>query len=141
MEDIVTQRFNEFRQSLGLSILGLSKQINVGQATLNKQTKDGGCGVSISTIVKTLSAYQDLSAEWLLRGEGEMKRGDDWKATQFIPIQNNELVDALKDHIATLKADNKRMRMEIEEYRREKSGSTMAAADYAFTAAERRDDK
>lgn len=141
MEDIVTQRVNEFRKSLDLSILAFSKEININQTTLNKQLKDGGCGVQVSTLTQILDTYPDLSAEWLLRGEGEMKRGDDWKATQFIPIQNNELVDALKDHIATLKADNKRMRMEIEEYRREKSGSTMAAADYAFTAAERRDEK
>lgn len=75
MEELVTQRFNEFRQSLGLSILALSKIINVGQATLNKQTKDDGCGVSISTIVKTLEAYPNLSAEWLIRGVGSMEHG------------------------------------------------------------------
>jgi hypothetical protein len=133
MEDIVTQRFNEFRQSIGLSILAFSKTINVGQATLNKQTKEDGCGVSISTIVKTLQAYPDLSAEWLLRGEGDMKKGEEWKVTQFIPVQNNELVDALKDHIATLKADNERMRKEIDEYRREK---TAAPVEYSSLAAE-----
>ena len=136
MEDIVTQRFNEFRQSLGLSILAFSKTINVGQATLNKQTKEDGCGVSISTIVKTLEAYPDLSAEWLLRGEGDMKKGDEWKVTQFIPVQNNELVDALKDHIASLKAENEHLRKDIEEYKREKSGQAVAASGYGFVAAE-----
>jgi predicted RNase H-like nuclease (RuvC/YqgF family) len=69
----------------------------------------------------------------LLRGEGEMKKGDEWKVTQFIPVPNNELVDALKDHIASLKAENEHLRKEIEEYRREKSG---AAVGYGYMAAE-----
>jgi hypothetical protein len=133
MEDIVTQRVNEFRQDKQMSILALSKVLEMNQTTLNKQLKDDGCGVQVSTLVKILSVYPELSAEWLLRGEGEMKKGDEWNVTQFIPIQNNELVDALKDHIATLKADNERMRKEIDEYRREKSG---AAAVYDYMAAE-----
>jgi hypothetical protein len=133
MEDIVTQRVNEFRQDKQMSILALSKVLEMNQTTLNKQLKDDGCGVQVSTLVKILSVYPELSAEWLLRGEGEMKKGDEWNVTQFIPIQNNDLVDALKDHIATLKADNERMRKEIDEYRREKSG---AAAGYGYMAAE-----
>lgn len=133
MEEIVTQRVNEFREKEGLSIRAFALKIGMLQETLNKQLKEDGRGVSISTIVLILAAYPDLSAEWLLRGEGEMKRGDEWEATQFIPIQNNELVDALKDHIATLKADNKRMRMEIEEYRREKNA---VPAEYSSVAAD-----
>lgn len=133
MEDIVTQRVNEFRQGKQLSILALSKVLEMNQTTLNKQLKEDGCGVQVSTLVKILSAYPELSAEWLLRGEGEMKKGDEWKVTQFIPVPNNELVDALKDHIASLKAENEHLRKEIEEYRREKSG---AATGYGYMAAE-----
>lgn len=133
MEDIVTQRVNEFRKSLDLSILAFSKEININQTTLNKQLKDGGCGVQVSTLTQILDTYPDLSAEWLLRGEGDMKKGEEWKVTQFIPIQNNELVDALKDHIATLKAENERLRKEMEDYRREKSA---APIEYSSVAAE-----
>lgn len=136
MEDIVTQRVNEFRKSLDLSILAFSKEININQTTLNKQLKDGGCGVQVSTLTQILDTYPDLSAEWLLRGEGEMKKGAEWQVTQFVPVHDTELVDALKDHISTLKADNERMRKEIDEYRREKSGSAMAAAGYGFVADE-----
>ena len=138
MEDIVTQRFNEFRQSLGLSILAFSKTINVGQATLNKQTKEDGCGVSISTIVKTLETYPELSAEWLLRGEGEMKKGVEWQVTQFVPVHDTELVDALKDHIATLKGENERLRKELEESKREKIA---APIEYGSVATEERNAK
>lgn len=136
MEDIVTQRVNEFRQSLGLSILAFSKAININQTTLNKQLKEGGCGVQVSTLTQILDTYPDLSAEWLLRGEGDMKKGEEWKVTQFIPVQNNELVDALKDHIASLKAENEHLRKDIEEYKREKSGQAVAASGYGFVAAE-----
>lgn len=133
MEEIVTQRVNEFREKEGLSIRAFALKIGMLQETLNKQLKEDGRGVSISTIVLILAAYPDLSAEWLLRGEGEMKRGDDWKVTQFIPIQNNELVDALKDHIATLKGENERLRNEIESMRREKSA---APAEYSSVVAD-----
>lgn len=133
MEEIVTQRVNWFREKEGLSIRAFAMKIGMLQETLNKQLKEDGRGVSISTIVLILAAYPDLSAEWLLRGEGEMKKGDELKVAQFIPVQNNELVDALKDHIATLKADNERMRMEIEEYRREKSA---ASIEYISVAAD-----
>jgi hypothetical protein len=133
MEDIITQRVNEFRQSLGLSILAFSKAININQTTLNKQLKEDGCGVQVSTLIQILDTYPDLSAEWLLRGEGDMKKGEEWKVTQFIPIQNNDLVDALKDHIATLKADNDRMRQEIDEYKREKIA---APIEYSSMAAD-----
>jgi hypothetical protein len=133
MEDIITQRVNEFRQSLGLSILAFSKAININQTTLNKQLKEDGCGVQVSTLIQILDTYPDLSAEWLLRGEGDMKNGEEWKVTQFIPVPNNELVDALKDHIATLKGENERLRKEMEAIRREKSA---APIEYSSVAAE-----
>lgn len=138
MEDIVTQRVNEFRKSLDLSILAFSKEININQTTLNKQLKDGGCGVQVSTLTQILDTYPDISAEWLLRGEGEMKRGDEWKVAQFVPVHDTELVDALKDHIATLKGENERMRKEIDEYKREKSS---APIEYSSVAAEERSAK
>ena len=132
MEDSVTQRVREFLESIHLTVNGLSRVINIGQPTLSKQMKEGGCGVSLTTIVLLLEAYPDLSAEWLLRGEGGMKKGDEWKVTQFIPVQNNELVDALKDHIASLKAENEHLRKDIEEYKREKSGQAVAASGYGL---------
>ena len=138
MEDFVTQRVNEFRQSLGLSILAFSKAIEVGQQTLHKQLKEDGCGVSITTVANILDTYPDLSAEWLLRGEGEMKKGAGWQVTQFVPVHDTELVDALKDHITTLKGENERLRNEIESMRREKSAMPI---EYSSVAAEERNAK
>jgi hypothetical protein len=106
MEDIVTQRVNEFRKSLDLSILAFSKEININQTTLNKQLKDGGCGVQVSTLKQILDTYPNLSAEWLLRGEGSMEKGANAVQMQFGNVLNNTLVqtiDSLNTTIAMLK--------------------------------------
>lgn len=133
MEEFVTQRVNEFRHSLGLSILAFSKAIEVGQQTLHKQLKEDGCGVSITTVANILKYYPDLSAEWLLRGEGEMKKGDEWKVTQFIPIPNKEL-EQLEDHIKTLKELNTMLREKIKVLEAEKKDAP--AVPYPYAAAE-----
>ena len=133
MEEIVTQRVNEFREKEGLSIRAFALKIGMLQETLNKQLKEDGRGVSISTIVLILAAYPDLSAEWLLRGEGEMKKGDEWKVTQFIPIPNKE-VEQLEDHIKTLKELNTMLREKIKVLEAEKKDAP--AVPYPYAAAE-----
>lgn len=103
MEDVVTQRVNEFRKSLGLSILAFSKVININQTTLNKQLKDGGCGVQVSTLTQILFAYPYLSAEWLLRGEGTMEKSASMTDTKSIFAQNKE-IERLQDENSRLLA-------------------------------------
>lgn len=140
MEKSVTERVNEFRESTCYSILAFSKVIGVNQTTLNKQLREGGCGVSVSTLTQILSTYPDLSAEWLLRGEGDMVKGvveKDGRGT-VKTIGQQDLVDALKDHIATLKADKQRLLNEVDQLRREKSlsdgfGHSMAAEEIAYS--------
>lgn len=137
MENNVTQRIREFMESTGLSILAFANSIGVPQSTLNQQLngRNGkNIGVQISVITATLEAYPDLSAEWLLRGEGEMKKGDEWKVTQFIPIQNNELVDALKDNITLLKETNAMLKEKVKVLEAEKKNN--ASVPYSSVAAE-----
>jgi transcriptional regulator with XRE-family HTH domain len=130
MEDVVTQRVNEFREKEGLSIRAFALKIGMLQETLNKQLKEDGRGVSISTIVLILAAYPDLSAEWLLRGEGEMKKGEEWKVTQFIPVPNKE-VEQLEDHIKTLKELNAMLREKIRVMEAEKKAAPAVPYPYA----------
>ena len=49
----------------------LEKEINVGASTLSKALKNNNV-IGIDKIEKILLAYPDLSAEWLMRGNGEM---------------------------------------------------------------------
>lgn len=55
----------------GISITALSKAINIPQATLNRQIS-GNSSITANTIESILTYFEDLSAEWLLRGKGEM---------------------------------------------------------------------
>lgn len=109
MENNVTQRFREFMGSTGLSILAFANAIGIPQSTLNQQLngRNGkNIGVQISVITATLAAYPDLSAEWLLRGEGSMEKGANAVQMQFGNVLNDTLVqtiDSLNTTIAMLK--------------------------------------
>lgn len=75
MENLITQRVREFLSCNSISINSLSKQINVAQATLNPQLR-GDRTLAANIVVKILQAFPDISAEWLLRGEGEMYKSN-----------------------------------------------------------------
>lgn len=71
MEDSVLQRFREFIEKNRMSVTSLGKKIGVPQATLNSQIR-GDRALSLLTISALLDYFPDVSAEWLLRGKGEM---------------------------------------------------------------------
>ena len=55
------------------SVSSLARISGVSQTTINDQL-NGNAKIGMQTIVALLDAFPDLSAEWLLRGEGEMLR-------------------------------------------------------------------
>lgn len=67
----VLNRFVEFREQLGMSWNAFSSSIGMRQTTISNQIL-GLRSLSLDTILSTLSAYEELSAEWLLRGHGNM---------------------------------------------------------------------
>ena len=71
MENLVLNRLNEFRFAEKLSVNAFAKAIGMGQATVNNYFLQSR-KLSFELIDKVLSAFPNLSAEWLLRGEGEM---------------------------------------------------------------------
>lgn len=73
MENTVTERFKELIKIKKSSILDFSKQIGIAQTTLNCQLYSTR-GISINVILLTLKTFPEISAEWLLRGEGDMIR-------------------------------------------------------------------
>ena len=105
MKDIVTQRVKEFMENENITTNALAVRLGLYQQTLSKQLKEDGCGVSLTTIVGILQAYPDLSAEWLLRGDGCMERGGNTVQVQFGTGLNKTLVqtiDSLNTTIAML---------------------------------------
>lgn len=75
MEDTILQRVNKVLDNKGVSITYLSKELGVVQTTLNRQIK-GDVQLSSATIEAFLHFFQDVSSEWLLRGNGSMLKSE-----------------------------------------------------------------
>lgn len=71
MENLVLERLKEFLSVEKLSVNAFSKTIGIGQTTVNNYFL-GNRKLSLELITNTLTAFPSLSAEWLLRGEGDM---------------------------------------------------------------------
>lgn len=71
MEATIYQRVKLILEDKSISVNALSKQINVAQATLNPQLR-GDRTLAANIVEKILTAFPDVSAEWLMRGIGTM---------------------------------------------------------------------
>ena len=71
MERGINQRVRSMLKQKGISITALSKVINIPQATLNRQIS-GESSMTANVIESILTYFEDVSAEWLLRGKGKM---------------------------------------------------------------------
>lgn len=75
MEGIVAQKIKSILEDNQISITAFSKMIGMQQVTCNRQIR-GDQAVSLGLIEGFLKVFDNISAEWLLRGEGEQTRGD-----------------------------------------------------------------
>lgn len=75
MENSINQRIREFINSLGVNDNQFAKSIGITQSVIasmfSRNTEP-----SSKVIVSILNAYANLSAEWLMRGEGKMTKGE-----------------------------------------------------------------
>lgn len=104
-ETAVKQRAEQVFKEKDLSINLFAKGCGVSQQTLSDQFR-GRCKLSFVTISAILEYFPDLSAEWLLRGEGEM-----WKTTTPLPSADDEqMISGDKDaEIEKLREENERL--------------------------------
>lgn len=72
--DDIRQRIKKVLADKVLSVAAFGREVGIGQTTLNRQL-NGGARVSVGTIKAFLLKFKDVSAEWLLRGVGDMCRG------------------------------------------------------------------
>ena len=79
MVNVVYQRVNEVLSNKQVSVNALSKLAGMAQTTLNTQLR-GERALSVLVVVKILEIFPDISAEWLLRGEGEMCKSNSGSA-------------------------------------------------------------
>lgn len=83
IEKTLTERFKELINTKSASVLDFSRLIGVAQTTLNSQLSSAK-GISTSVILLTLDAFPDVSAEWLLRGKGEMIVASSQESTEKV---------------------------------------------------------
>lgn len=90
MEYLVKQRIKEIMEDKDTNPTRLSREFGVNQKTLNNQI-NSDIQLSASTILLITEAFKDISAEWLLRGEGEKFKCKIYneKSNKISDISNN----------------------------------------------------
>lgn len=83
MKTTITQRIKELIDFKEMSINSFSKKINIVQTTLNRQINGDTSSIPVGTIEAILHYFPEISAEWLLRGEGEMIKGANYMPKSF----------------------------------------------------------
>ena len=106
MENSVTERFREIIRIKMGNPTSFSGEIGISQSTLSCQLNSKN-GIQVNVIVATLERYSDISAEWLLRGKGEMLISDN------LPKFHGEESDSELD----VHAELARKTAELEEYK------------------------
>jgi len=95
----VKQRIREVLENKGSNPTKLSKEYSVNQKTLNNQI-NSDVQLSSSTLLLILNAFPDVSAEWLLRGKGDMfiqpiELTPEWNAKVYF-VNEKEIMIKLK---------------------------------------------
>ena len=71
MEGFVKQRIRDLLVNMNSNPTQLAKKYSLNQKTLNNQI-NSDVQLSASTILLVLEEFNNVSAEWLLRGKGNM---------------------------------------------------------------------
>lgn len=88
MSDFIS-RLAEFMKQQGINDNQMTVSAGLSVGLLGK-AKSGGKGMASNNIEKILSAYPDLSAEWLMTGEGPMLKSK--KANDYIDLNNEDII-------------------------------------------------
>lgn len=104
---IIRERVRELLKHVGLSPTSLSANPLVKQKIDSQINGEGAIGADVIYII--LEKIPSVSAEWLMRGEGEMLRSS-------LPdsiAENSSLVEELKAEINMLKGENRVLREQV----------------------------
>lgn len=97
------QRLKDVLAYSGLSVRAFAIKCGVSQPTLDKQFK-GLRGISIETMMSVLYAFPEISAEWLMRGVGDMIINHQPNSAEIDRI--NKLVDTIATLQETINLKN-----------------------------------
>lgn len=88
----IVERIEALKKSYGFNTRSLATKCGLNQPTLDRMLK-GINAMNLNCVLSILENFPDISAEWLLRGDGEMLKSNN---------KANERVEKLVDTIATL---------------------------------------
>lgn len=101
---VINQRIKALIEEKGCSITSFSKRIGIAQTTLNNYFKYDRYP-AYETLYAILHTFPDVSAEWLMRGEGDMFicdgmpviRGDESESEENLHVALAQCRGKLKD--------------------------------------------
>lgn len=91
----MNKRLKQYLSFRGLTVAELEREIGVANGTLGRAVRTGGA-IGTDKLEKILSLHSDLSAEWLMRGEGEMIRKAGEKADDAYSMRIETLEERIK---------------------------------------------
>lgn len=122
MKELVLQRIIRLSKEKSNSENQFAKLIGANQRTINQQLKKER-SLSLDTVLSVLSSFEDISAEWLLRGEGEMyktvseNKSNNFDESQYVSIKKYETIVNLFGQTASelkeMALENKKLYEEI----------------------------
>ena len=122
MKELILKRAREVFENKSNSETQFAKMIGANQKTINQQFK-GERALSLDTIIGILSSFGYISAEWLLRGEGEMyktvseNKNNNIDESQYVSMDKYERIVNLFGQTASelkeMALENKKLHEEI----------------------------
>ena len=102
---IVTERINTILQNSGLrSNRAFATKAGINEVTFGDTLR--GAEPKFTTLEAILKAYPKLSAEWLMRGEGEMYRDGSQSPRVSVVIENRTGNGDIVSHTTVIKSDD-----------------------------------
>lgn len=118
MQGSIIQRIKELILLKARSESHFASLIGVNQATLNYQLS-GKRGLNIELIIAILTTFEDVSAEWLMRGVGTLTSNEEGNET---PIMCNEeimnamkTINSLSSKVQELYEENQKLKEQLKE--------------------------
>lgn len=104
----VAERIKEFLKFKGISVNSFSRKLVMSQTTLNRQF-NGTVTLSVETVKAVLDYFPDMSAEWLMRGIGQMIKSDSMseRELEVVCIEQSKEIVRLKMKIQELEGEKK----------------------------------
>lgn len=105
MENPIVQRIKEVLTEKRWTVNALSKALNISQPTLSRQLS-GYISVDSKVILGILLLFPELSAEWLLRGNGQMELTKDSADAELkaVCVEQAKEIYRLKSKVALLES-------------------------------------